>query len=148
MLELRPTFTFFPFAKLFSFSILFCFEFTLYALHFCMTFVSELQFCMTRALVDDDAFLLLPFALLPNCFRFPCLFVCIAFLYGVRACIAISYDASVWWWCVCVCVCVCGRCVCVCVCVCVRERAFVRACGVCTYKLLLFQGIQIIQNSL
>ena len=59
-----------------------CFVFTLYALHLCMAFVSELQFCMTRALVDD-AFLLLPFALLPfcpfallpNCFRF--LFCCV-----------------------------------------------------------------------
>ena len=37
-----------------------------FRLHFCMAFVDELQFCMTRALVDD-AFLLLPFALLPFC---------------------------------------------------------------------------------
>ena len=69
-----------------------CFVFTLYALHFCMAFVSELQFCMTRALVDD-AFLLLPFALLPFCqivfvfyFVVFCVyFVCIVFLYGGRA---------------------------------------------------------------
>ena len=85
-------FTFCPFTKLFSFSILFCFAFTLYVLHFCMAFVSELQFCMTRALVDD-VFLLLPFALLPFCqivfvfyFVVFCVyFVWIVFLYGGRA---------------------------------------------------------------
>ena len=75
-----------------------CFVFTLYALHLCMAFVSELQFCMTRALVDD-AFLLLPFALLPFCpfaklFSFSIL-LCFAFtLYVLYFCMVGVHDAS------------------------------------------------------